>query len=81
MVQGPRRSFYLRHFAWGLLRWPLTPTRLRTGTVRWVRALLLLILVWFLLQVVAQLNGAAAAVTPPLPTDIAPHIAPLAGPE
>ncbi|MEZ4730555.1 MAG: hypothetical protein R3E79_25805 [Caldilineaceae bacterium] len=78
MVQGPRRSFYLRQFALGLLRWPLTPTRLRKGTVRWVRALLLLILVWFFLQVVAQLNGAAALVAPPVPTGFVPQVAPTA---
>lgn len=77
MVQGPRRNFYLRQFALGLLRWPLTPTRLRKGTVRWMRALLLLILIWFLLQVVSQLNGAAALVAPPLPAGFVPQVAPF----
>lgn len=77
MVQGPRHNFRLRQFAFGLSRWPLAPTYLRIGVVRWVRAILLLILFWFLLQIVVQLNGAAALVAPPLPTEIMRHLAAL----
>ncbi len=77
MMQGPRRSFYLHRFALDLLRWSLTPGRLRQGAIRWGRALLLLILVLCFLQIISQLHGSAALVAPPLPTEIAPHIAPL----
>jgi len=77
MVQGARRNVYLWQFALSLLRWPLTPLRLRRGAMRWGRAFLLLLLIWCFLQVIAQLHSAAAFVAPPLPTEMAPHIAPL----
>jgi len=66
MVQGPRRSVHLRHFALGLWRRSNTPIHLRNSAVRWARALLLLLLFWCFLQIVSQLNGATAAVTPTL---------------
>ncbi len=77
LVQGPRRTFYLHRFALDLLRWSVTPWRSRQGALRWGRTLLLLLLVWFFLQMISQLHSAAAFVAPPLPTQIAPHVAPL----
>ena len=77
MIQGPRRNLYLHHFALNLLRWSVKPPRVRRGAGRWGRALLLLIIVWVFLQMLTQLQGAAAQIAPPLPTDLIPHLFPL----
>lgn len=77
MAQGPRHQFYLHHFALGLLHQPPTARRLRKGVIRWRRALLLLILFWFFLQIIAQLQGAAASGAPAIPNEIIPHLLPL----
>lgn len=76
MMQGPRRTLYLHNFALNFLRWSVRPPRVRRGASRWGRAFLLLILVWFFLQLVTQLNGAAASGIPPLPVDLIPHLLP-----
>jgi len=77
MVQGPRRSFYLHQFALDWVRWSLVPGQLRKSTLRWTRAFLLLVMLWLLLQIVSQLNGAAADFLPPLPEQTVPHLVPL----
>ena len=76
MVRGRQPGFHVRQLAFHLLRRSIRPARLRKDAIRWGRALLLLILVWCLLQLVAQLNGATAAPLPTLP-DLVPHLAPL----
>lgn len=75
MVQGPVQRFHLRHFALRLLHRSRTPPHFRQGAVRWVRALLLLILLWLLLQIMPQFTGAAPLI-PPLPAPVVPHLAP-----
>lgn len=76
MIQGPRRTLYLHNFALNFLHWSVRPPRVRRGAIRWGRALLLLILVWFCLQLLTQLNGAAASSIPPLPDELIPHLLP-----
>lgn len=76
MVQGPRRTLYLHNFALNFLQWSVRPPRVRHGALRWGRALLLLILVWFFLQLITQLNGATASGIPPLPDKLFPHLLP-----
>jgi hypothetical protein len=76
MVQGPRRSFHLHRFALSMVRWPVTRTRLRKGAVRWVRALLLLVSIWLLLQLIFHLEGIALSTLPPLPNETIPHLLP-----
>ena len=77
MIQGPRRTLYLHNFALNLLRWSVKPPRVRRSAGRWGRALLLLIIVWVFLHMITQLQGAAAQIAPPLPTDLIPHLFPL----
>lgn len=77
MVRGPLHRFRLQRFALGLLRRPVAPIRLRKGAARWVRAILLLLLVWYFLQIISQWSGAAASDVPPLPTEMIPHLLPM----
>ncbi|MBX3010611.1 MAG: hypothetical protein KF832_03850 [Caldilineaceae bacterium] len=66
--QGLPRS-YRSSFALNLPGW-------QPSARRWGRALLLLILLWFFFQIIAQWHDAAALVAPPLPTAITPHLLP-----
>lgn len=75
MVQGPAQRFHLQRFALRLLRRSLAPPQFRQEATRWGRTLLLLVLLWFLLQIMTQLTG-TAALLPPLPNVVIPHLAP-----
>lgn len=50
MLRGQRRGLYWHQLIIRLLQWRFIPVRLRTGTIRWARGLLLLMLLVLLLE-------------------------------
>ncbi|MCB0037245.1 MAG: hypothetical protein KDE51_24610 [Anaerolineales bacterium] len=50
MLRGQRRGLYWHHLALRLMQWRFLPRRLRRGTMRWGRGVLLLLLLVLLLE-------------------------------